>query len=494
MHYKTRPRNELNARQRQVMDLIAQGLTNAQIAEALDISLNGAKWHVSEILAACDFESRDEAARYWRHEHGLVRRFQRATRAIFAPVLLHPIVAGVATLAVGAIAAAGVYAFAHTGSSPAPSLSTAPPVVATVAAPLTGPVVQDPSISQIQMVDRTSGWAFEGAATATKSGNFALRTDDAARTWHATAHPWADDAGLASGTALDLQHAWVVTSTAAAVPTPGTYSETLSVWRTSDGGQTWKSAMVPEGGPSEITFIDPKHGWMLQGLGAGAGSEGVAILRTTDGGATWSEAAVTASTPGAPPLQCSKSGISFVTPFDGWVTGDCAGGAPYLYASHDGGTTWTRVALPSLADPASDIVQCLCNVTAPVFPTARDGYFVLSGEQTAVYATHDAGSTWTPLPGPVVPSPLLSNAVFANATDGWVSNRDALYATHDGAVSWSNLTTNLPLENSPVLDFVSASDGWAAVNADTGIQVWHTTDGGVTWATGSTASAASPTP
>src|SRR6185312_10537072 len=204
--------------------------------------------------------------------------------------------------------------------------------------------------------------------------------------------------------------------------------------------------------------------------------------------------AVTGSTPGAPPLQCSKSGISFVTPLDGWVAGDCAGGAAYLYASHDGGSTWTRVALPSLADPASDIVQCLCNVTAPVFPTARDGYFVLSGEQTAVYATHDAGSTWTPLPGPVVPSPLLSNAVFANATDGWASNRDALYATHDGAVSWSNLTTNLPLENSPVLDFVSASDGWAAVNADTGIQVWRTTDGGVTWATGSTASAASPTP
>ena len=129
MHYKTRPRNELNARQRQVMDLIAQGLTNAQIAEALDISLNGAKWHVSEILAACDFESRDEAARYWRHEHGLVRRCQRAMRAMFAPALLHPIVAGVATLAVGGALAAGVYAFAHTGSSQAPAVSTAPPAV-----------------------------------------------------------------------------------------------------------------------------------------------------------------------------------------------------------------------------------------------------------------------------------------------------------------------------------------------------------------------------
>src|SRR6185312_6886660 len=256
MHYKTRPRNELNARQRQVMDLIAQGLTNAQIAEALDISLNGAKWHVSEILAACDFESRDEAARYWRHEHGLVRRFQRATRAIFAPVLLHPIVAGVATLAVGAVAAAGVYAFAHTGSSPAPSLSTAPPVVATVAAPLTGPVVQDPSISQIQMVDRTSGWAFEGRPGTAESGILALRTDDQAKSWHASTHPWPDNAVVVTATALDLQHAWVATLASSDAPsTPSISSQTLALWRTTDGGQSWQSASVPGQGYGPMTFI-----------------------------------------------------------------------------------------------------------------------------------------------------------------------------------------------------------------------------------------------
>ena len=172
-----------------------------------------------------------------------------------------------------------------------------------------------------------------------------------------------------------------------------------------------------------MTFIDAQHGWMLQGRGAGAGSEDAAVLRTSDGGATWTEAAVTGSNSadgGTLSWSCIKSGISFVTPLDGWVVGDCAGGAPYLYASHDGGTTWTRVSLPSLADPASDIVQCLCNVTAPRSPP-RATATSCSWRANGVYATHDAGSTWTVLPAPPAASPLFSKAVFVNANDGWVT-------------------------------------------------------------------------
>lgn len=495
MHYKTRPRNQLNERQRQVLDLLARGFTNAEIAEALDMSLNGAKWHVSEILAAWEFESRDEAARYWRHEHGLVRRCQRAARSLVAPLFFHPATAAVAVLAVGAVAAGGVYAFAHTSSGQQALPPTAPPPVVTATPVLEGPVVQDPSIRQVQMVGISSGWAFEGNPDLPPANDLALRTDDGARTWHATTHPWPANAVLATAAAIDRQHAWVVTMTPApAAATPGAGSDVLAVWRTTDGGQTWESAAVPEGGPSEITFIDAQHGWMLQGRGAGAGSEGVAILRTIDGGASWTEAAVTQGTADAPPLQCIKSGISFVTPLDGWVAGDCAGGAPYLYASHDGGTTWAQVSLPSPDKQGTDIVSCLCNVTAPVFPTVRDGYFVLSGEQTAIYATHDGGATWTALAPPAASPALLGKPAFSGANDGWLTNGKALYVTHDAARTWTLLNTNLPLSNPPVLDFVNKTDGWAAISTGNGVQVWHTTDGGLTWTIATADEAPSATP
>ena len=53
-------------RQRQVLELIADGYTNGQIAEALGISFAGAKWHVSEVISRLGVSSREEAGSYWR--------------------------------------------------------------------------------------------------------------------------------------------------------------------------------------------------------------------------------------------------------------------------------------------------------------------------------------------------------------------------------------------------------------------------------------------
>lgn len=69
-------------RQRDVLALIAAGKTNREIGEALGISLDGAKWHVAEILAKLDAESREEAAEYWRHRNGLAPRFARIFRGV----------------------------------------------------------------------------------------------------------------------------------------------------------------------------------------------------------------------------------------------------------------------------------------------------------------------------------------------------------------------------------------------------------------------------
>ncbi len=68
-------------RQEDVLRLIAAGKTNGEIGEALGISLDGAKWHVSEILSKLSAHSREEAAEYWR---SYTRPSARASRALSA--------------------------------------------------------------------------------------------------------------------------------------------------------------------------------------------------------------------------------------------------------------------------------------------------------------------------------------------------------------------------------------------------------------------------
>jgi DNA-binding CsgD family transcriptional regulator len=95
--------HELNERQREVLALVAKGLTNAQIGERLGMTLDGAKWNVSEILTKLGLASREEAAEYWRWRHGSV--WSRVRGWLGAP-LLKIAGAGAATiLAVGFVAA-----------------------------------------------------------------------------------------------------------------------------------------------------------------------------------------------------------------------------------------------------------------------------------------------------------------------------------------------------------------------------------------------------
>lgn len=56
---------ELTKRQREVIELLTDGYSNLEIAQALGISLDGAKWHVGEILARLNVETREEAASLW---------------------------------------------------------------------------------------------------------------------------------------------------------------------------------------------------------------------------------------------------------------------------------------------------------------------------------------------------------------------------------------------------------------------------------------------
>lgn len=69
-------------RQRQVLDLLVRGYTNGQIGEALGISLDGAKWHVGEVMGKLGVDSREAAAAYWRAYNRPADRFSRAMRGL----------------------------------------------------------------------------------------------------------------------------------------------------------------------------------------------------------------------------------------------------------------------------------------------------------------------------------------------------------------------------------------------------------------------------
>ncbi|MBA4179671.1 MAG: hypothetical protein C0506_03695 [Anaerolinea sp.] len=72
----------LTPRQEEIIRLIQRGLTNGQIAELLGLSLDGVKWHVREILARLDVESREEAVAVWQDQHRATAWAKRVMRGL----------------------------------------------------------------------------------------------------------------------------------------------------------------------------------------------------------------------------------------------------------------------------------------------------------------------------------------------------------------------------------------------------------------------------
>jgi DNA-binding CsgD family transcriptional regulator len=140
----TRPQPKVTAtltpRQQEVLGLVAAGRTNPEIAEALGITLAGAKWHVSEVISRLGVTSREEAAEYWREQNRLPSRFARAMRGLLGVGLLKTVAAGAAaaTLSGGVVVAVAVFNSDGEGANdglvvetPAPTATPAPPDPAT---------------------------------------------------------------------------------------------------------------------------------------------------------------------------------------------------------------------------------------------------------------------------------------------------------------------------------------------------------------------------
>lgn len=99
---------EWTPRQRQVLELLVRGYTNGEIAEELGVGLEGAKFHVSEILSKLQVQSREEAAEYWRYRNGLRMRFSRLGGSLFEAPALRWVAAGLGVAAAGTIVAVAI--------------------------------------------------------------------------------------------------------------------------------------------------------------------------------------------------------------------------------------------------------------------------------------------------------------------------------------------------------------------------------------------------
>jgi DNA-binding CsgD family transcriptional regulator len=93
---------DLTKRQQQVLDLLVRGYSNPQIADALGISLDGAKWHVSEVMAKLGAESRQGAAERWRRHQRFGARVRRGLRALVPAALWAKVAVAGAVLVIGA--------------------------------------------------------------------------------------------------------------------------------------------------------------------------------------------------------------------------------------------------------------------------------------------------------------------------------------------------------------------------------------------------------
>jgi photosystem II stability/assembly factor-like uncharacterized protein len=277
--------------------------------------------------------------------------------------------------------------------------------------------------------------------------------------------------------AFNSRIAWVEKVSLAAI---------TEIFRTIDGGRTWKSAAVPAPSVTSISFINPREGWLIAFLVAALGAnESADIYRSTDGGATWMKVAWS---PGLP--YGVKRSISFLNSATGWITVlDPRGNRPYLYVTHDGGRTWRSQDMPL---PRELTPRWEARPEPPKFFSSRNGsisvhYDILndSGERTrsviVLYATHDGGTTWTYTASLQVNASEAVYQAVADMNHAWVLNGGVLHTTSDGGQRWVAILANpLLAVDAKQLDFISPQTGWAIRR--TFPFLLKTLDGGRTWA------------
>lgn len=340
-----------------------------------------------------------------------------------------------------------------------------------------------PALESIHMIDSQTGWA-------TTDRRFDVRV---LRTINGENH-WREITPLdSSGKRIRVDRMTVFSSQVAWVSSvDSSDSKTSEIFRTTDGGRTWRSARIPAPSITAISFINPREGWLLASWGAAMLKEDVEIYHSTDGGETWIALVRAMGVPygknNGLPFVGDKSSITFSSSATGWITGiDLQYNSLYLYASRNGGRMWRPQHVPI---PNALTRRWTAFPQPPKFFTAQDGILPIlyslynnSGRETGkvvvLYATHDGGTMWAYKTSLRI---SVSDAVHQAVSDmnhAWVTNGRTLRATSDGGRRWATMSPNRLFADVKQLDFISPQVGWAI--RETFPFLLKTMDGGRNW-------------
>jgi photosystem II stability/assembly factor-like uncharacterized protein len=317
---------------------------------------------------------------------------------------------------------------------------------------------------------------YNGCSDALKS---ILRTVDAGKTWKDVT-PVAAVESEVTPAFLGGDRAWVIANSVTA-------DNAAVALMTKDGGKTWTRGQPftmfrkPNG---SVDFVDPKHGWIYQDLGAAAGSQGVALYRSDDGGVKWSTATLVSpdsETPGGLPFGCNKS-ISFSDAATAWAAGIC-GTEYFLMVSRDRGKAWTKVSFPYWDSAADALVE------PPVFFSARHGVVVaardfsrqnLARTTAALFRTGNEGRSWSHVELPFIAESFKGS--FRDPFHWWLlrpGRRANLFRTSDSGKHWDRIAPEPALDDDSIIFLISTTTAFALSPDED--SMLKTTDGGRHW-------------
>lgn len=466
-----RRRLHWSERQKEVLDLIADGCTNAEIGERLGITFATAKWHVSELITELGVDSREDVAAYWRAERGLRGRLRRAVGAIGG--------LGLWKVAAGAVVAAGAAGVVVAVIALRPSPHAAAGIVSPTA-----------TASSATPASARTATSRPTTAAGSTTGRLApgecspLNTDDPRA-------PIPVDVSF-----TDPLQGWVL---AAGNTLPGTGSNQQTcawVGRTDDGGSTWSALPAPDvplynssDGAEHIVFTGVDTGWLW----------GPALYFTRDGGRTWTAQHV--ASPGSPTDIVSFAAVGRGAWAIRGPTGSDVEDCPCsLEHTVDNGTDWTPITQPALrsASVAQVVATSFSDAWVAVsIPT--DAQPPASTTKLEILVTHDGGAHWSETGAPPAdPIPWGQLVVSIPDTLWWVqwgepaTNMSSkwIYRSDDGGAHWQLVADvvlptggklqNLPgVGDNPQLTVVTQSLLFLSMDRQT---PYVSRDGGETWA------------
>lgn len=334
------------------------------------------------------------------------------------------------------------------------------------------------NFTRVNFSDVSHGWGLAGSGAASR----VLRSEDGGADWTDVTPPYAreqDSTIRWGGYFMDSQTAWV------ALSLPPNPKQGTTVYRTTDGGKTWKGTDVAYSGFVQMGFNDREHGWLMLHQGAAAGSEGVVILTTSDGGASWQHFVTTDFNTRL--FGGDKNGYGFADPQHGWITGVWAGNSVMLYETKDAGKSWSDRTLSIPAGLSAEGGGAASY--PPVFSDSKTGVMPVtfnSGRALVLYRTVDGGQTWSATT-PVHFDHQIPGARFSVLDPQHIvaADRANVYTTSDGGRHWQTVHAGRSLEGVEDINFATLSDGWAVLqgqdsSSDSTILL-QTTDGGKTW-------------